>query len=77
MQDVQLFQGTVRKVILLAIIKHISFLRWGGGVLLSLELFLFPPPLRFAEGKKEGYGRQFPPDACDAICLSFQSLVKF
>jgi hypothetical protein len=38
--------------------------------------FLFPPPLRFAEGQKGGYGYQYPADACGAICLTFRGLAK-
>jgi len=52
---------------LLAIMRHISLLSFGGGVLSFHRSFLFPPPLRFAEGKEGGYGKQYPADACGAI----------
>jgi hypothetical protein len=29
--------------------------------------YLFPPPLRFPEGKPGGYEKQYPADACGAI----------
>jgi len=38
--------------------------------------FSLPAPLRFAEGQKEGYGQQYPADACSAICLSFRGLAR-
>jgi hypothetical protein len=41
--------------------RHISLLSFGGGVLSFHRSILFPPPLRFAEGKQGGYGKQYPP----------------
>jgi len=55
--DVEWFQGRGRKVILLAIMRQISLLGCGGGVRPFHRRFLFPPPLRFAEGKQGIYGK--------------------
>ena len=44
----------------------------GRGVQPFPRSFLFPPPLRFGEGRQGGYGQQYPADACGAIYLPFR-----
>jgi hypothetical protein len=48
----------------------------GAGGSLILRTFLFPPPLRFAEGKEGRDGEHYPADACGAIWLSFRALAR-
>jgi len=43
----------------------------------SSEVFLFWPPLRFAERKHGGYGQEYPADAGGAIGLSFRAFSEF
>jgi hypothetical protein len=49
---------------------------WWRGIRYFHRTLLFPPPLRFAEAPQSGYGRQYPADACGAICLAFRGLAK-
>jgi hypothetical protein len=56
--------------------RQLSLFGGGGSVLLPHQGFLFPPPLCFAEVKREEFGKQSPADACGAIWLSFRALVK-
>jgi hypothetical protein len=46
-----------------------------GGSAIS-QSFLLKSPLRLAEGQQRGYGKQYPADACGAICLSFRALAR-
>jgi hypothetical protein len=41
-----------------------------------IEDFFSRPPLCFAEVKRGEFGKQYPADACGAICLSFRALVR-
>ena len=67
MQNVQLFQGPGRKVILLAIIRRVPLVGairespLQGGFYDSFDPYLFPPPLRFAEGQRGGIEGDIPP----------------
>ena len=80
MQNVQLFQGPGRKVILLAIIRRVALLSWGGGFYDSFDPYLFPPPLRFAEGKQGGIEGEIPPMLAASRSerdLSFRALARY
>jgi hypothetical protein len=46
---------------LLAIIRRLSRLSYGGVFFCSSEVFLFWPPLRFAERSPEGMEKDIPP----------------
>jgi hypothetical protein len=81
-----LFQGPGRKVILLAIMRHISLPTCGGGVLLFLRSFPVPPPLRFADARQgvsgEGKSRRclrrnlpFLPGPWKAFVKKFDQLI--
>jgi hypothetical protein len=46
---------------LLAILRRVSLLGWGGVFYNFFDPYLFPPPLRFAEGKQGGREDDIPP----------------
>jgi hypothetical protein len=46
---------------LLAILRRVSLLGWGGGFYNFFDPYLFSPPLRFAEGKQGGIEDDIPP----------------
>ena len=49
---------------MLAIIRRLFFLSWGGGFLLFLRSFVFRPPLRLPEIKQGEIESFSPSDAC-------------
>jgi hypothetical protein len=76
---VQLFQGSGKKVILLAIIRHVSPLSWGGRVLLSSELFLSRPRCALRKASKVDIESNIPPMLAASRSerdLSFRSLAR-
>jgi len=59
---------------LLAIIRRISTLGAGGGVLFSSESIFSLPHWALRKANRGGYEKQYPAGACRAICLSFRAL---